>query len=119
MSNDPKTDLIYAILAMDSYNRGYGFGITDLPSSGKIGSYQITRQSDVQVGSTARTAGFYAIAYKNAATDETVISYRGTDVKYPFYNSSSTMGGSDVDNGYGIATGHSQSPQFLPLHALP
>jgi hypothetical protein len=26
MSNDPKADLIYAILSMDSYNRGYGFG---------------------------------------------------------------------------------------------
>jgi hypothetical protein len=30
MSNDPKADLIYAILAMDSYNRGYGSGITEL-----------------------------------------------------------------------------------------
>jgi hypothetical protein len=30
MSNDPKTDLIYAILTMDSYNRGYGSGIKDL-----------------------------------------------------------------------------------------
>lgn len=28
MSNDPQADLIYAILAMDSYNRGYGSGIT-------------------------------------------------------------------------------------------
>ena len=27
MSNDPKIDLIYAILAMDGYNRGYGSGI--------------------------------------------------------------------------------------------
>ena len=24
MSNDPKADLIYAILSMDSYNRDYG-----------------------------------------------------------------------------------------------
>jgi hypothetical protein len=30
MANDPKTDLIYAILTMDSYNRGYGSGIKDL-----------------------------------------------------------------------------------------
>lgn len=27
MSLDPKADLIYAILALDSYNRGYGSGI--------------------------------------------------------------------------------------------
>jgi hypothetical protein len=49
MTNDAKTDLIYAILAMDSYNRGYGFGISSLPSSGNIGSYQITRQSGITV----------------------------------------------------------------------
>ena len=27
MSDDPQADLIYAILAMDSYNRGYGSSI--------------------------------------------------------------------------------------------
>jgi hypothetical protein len=27
MSNDPKADLIYALLTLDSYNRGYGVGI--------------------------------------------------------------------------------------------
>ena len=27
MSNDPGADLIYVILAMDSYNRGYGSGV--------------------------------------------------------------------------------------------
>jgi hypothetical protein len=29
MSNDPKADLVYALLVMDSYNRGYGPGTTD------------------------------------------------------------------------------------------
>jgi hypothetical protein len=33
MSNDPKADLIYAILTMDSYNRGYGSGISNLDVS--------------------------------------------------------------------------------------
>lgn len=79
MSNDPKADLIYAILAMDSYNRGYGSGIKDLGETGsqaRIGAYSIL-QNISQSG--WQSAGFYAIAYRNAATDEVVISYRGTD----------------------------------------
>jgi hypothetical protein len=90
MPNDPKADLIYAILAMDSYNRGYGSGITNLlvpefdtngnpTSTIKIGNYSIARQSNTATTSTAFNAGFYAIAYKNGT--ETVISYRGTDNK--------------------------------------
>ena len=67
MSNDPKTDLIYAILAMDSYNRGYGFGIKNLPVSGDIGKYSILTDASNELDSAAVfTAGFYAIAYKNA-----------------------------------------------------
>lgn len=76
MSNDPQADLIYAILAMDSYNRGYGLGIQDLPSQGFLGNYQIYRQSNVAVGSDEFNAGFYAIAYQDAAGN-VVISYRG------------------------------------------
>ncbi len=45
MSNDPKIDLIYAILAMDSYNRGYGSGITglDADTTARIGRYSIAQ----------------------------------------------------------------------------
>ena len=35
MSDDPQADLIYAILAMDSYNRGYGSSISGLNVSAK------------------------------------------------------------------------------------
>lgn len=43
MASDPKTDLIYAILAIDSYNRGYGTGIRGLrdTTTSKIGNYTI------------------------------------------------------------------------------
>jgi hypothetical protein len=108
MSNDPKTDLIYAILAMDSYNRGYGSGIKDLAASGptaKVGSWSIqTTATDELDGSF--TAGFYAIAYSNGT--DTVISYRGTDTN----TDSATQGGSDARNGYGIALGATQGNSF-------
>jgi hypothetical protein len=52
MANDPKTDLIYAILTMDSYNRGYGSGIKDLGTgaSVRIGNYSIAQDlSDTEL----------------------------------------------------------------------
>ncbi len=78
MSNDPKTDLIYAVLAMDSYNRGYGSGISGLldNTTSEIGGYTIY---DSKGDAQAFNVGFYAIAYRNTATNEVVISYRGTD----------------------------------------
>lgn len=60
MANDPKGDLIYAILSMDSYNRGYGKGILDLNESGKIGEYDI-REFGLGEQDGWFTAGFYAI----------------------------------------------------------
>lgn len=78
MPNDPKLDLIYAILSMDSYNRGYGAEINNLDIDfgvTKIGNYTI--QSD-RSDLLAQAAGFYAIAYQNAAGN-IVIAYRGTD----------------------------------------
>lgn len=110
MSNDPKADLIYAILTMDSYNRGYGSGISDLGTGTtvRIGGFSIV-QDIAQTGWF--NAGFYAIAYKNGA--DTVIAYRGTDVKGPF--ASATKGGSDPLNGYSIALGGTpDSSSILP-----
>lgn len=101
MSNDANADLIYALLALDSYNRGYGSGISGLDSEGvdaKIGNYSII-QNISQAG--WETAGFYALAYKKG--NEVVVSFRGTDS-----NSDRTAdgaGGSDLENGYGIALG--------------
>ncbi|MEJ2410926.1 MAG: hypothetical protein P8Y48_16900 [Novosphingobium sp.] len=106
MSNDPKaqakSDLIYAILALDSYNRGYCTGIGGLPEEGQIGSFTVGSNTD-QTG--WKDAGFYAIAYKNLDTGEVVISYRGTDAKL-FGNDQ--IGGSDPVNAYGLALGNTQ-----------
>ena len=83
MSNDPKVDLIYAILAMDAYNRGYGSGISDLGQNGKIGNWTIAANSsvlrDLKGDRLDQPAGFYALAYKHADTGAVVISYRGTN----------------------------------------
>jgi hypothetical protein len=87
-------DLFMAILSMDSYNRGYGAGIT-LPDSPKIGNATIINTgpaSDAWV-----TAGFYAAAYETDYGN--VISYRGTNINngLPAYN--------DVVNGWAFAAG--------------
>ena len=105
MSNDPKADLIYAILAMDSYNRGYGFGIKGLEERGskaRIGGY-IIGQDVNQTGWF--NAGFYALAYRKGS--ETVISYRGTDVKGPL--DSAARGGITV-TAYFIPASRSAAP---------
>ena len=107
MANDPKDDLIYAIMTMDSYSRGYGTGITDLLESGNLGLYFIREfGSDEQIDWF--DTGFYGIAYKKGG--EVVIAFRGTDVKFPGIDSS-TMGGNDPQYGYGIALGRTDTAQ--------
>jgi hypothetical protein len=68
-------DLFMAILAMDSYNRGYDPGISISGTS--IGNATLRLQSDVQANSAERAAGFFAQSY--TWNGQTVISYRGTD----------------------------------------
>lgn len=71
--------LMHAILAMDSYNRGYNEGIVGLGGIGsQIGNATVLQQSNVNAGSEEFTAGFYAVAYNFGG--QTVISYRGTEV---------------------------------------
>ena len=79
MAESCKSDLIHAILSMDSYNRGYGSGINGLDVSGTIGQFSL-RAANPQEQLDWFNAGFYAIAYRNTATNEVVISYRGTDL---------------------------------------
>lgn len=74
-------EVFLSLLALDSYNRGYGQTVFGLPASGSIGRADINRDSLV-LGSTSagrvdEAAGFYAIAYE--WDNETVISYRGTN----------------------------------------
>jgi hypothetical protein len=82
-------DLFLAILAMDSYNRGYGTGLNDggandpdgLGVSGSIGTATIAQDSSTLLDASGNrldvAAGFYAVAYETQYG--TVISYRGTD----------------------------------------
>jgi hypothetical protein len=89
-------ELFLAILSMDSYNRGYGTGLTFKKASTQIGKAQIiTFPNNVSTGWEA--AGFYALAYNMTGvagftSGERVISYRGTNFDYgdsvsAFFNS--------------------------------
>ena len=73
-------DLFYAILAMDSYNRGYGTGVGGLYSAAgtRIGNASIRGDAVTLLSQgDAENADFYAIAYN--LYGQTVISYRGSD----------------------------------------
>ncbi|MES2677610.1 MAG: calcium-binding protein, partial [Pseudomonadota bacterium] len=78
-NNITNKTLLNAILAMDSYNRGYGEKVKDLPSTKgtKIGNAVIQKQSEINPTSSEVNASFYAISYTH--NNETIISYRGTD----------------------------------------
>ncbi len=74
------SELFKAILALDSYNRGYNQGI--ILNGTQIGSATISTDSAIlgKIAGTVRwdvNSNFYAIAYSYAGG--TVISYRGTD----------------------------------------
>lgn len=84
------SDLMFAILSLDSYNRGYGAGIADggpndtdgLGESGEIGNATLKTRAELNISDAEyarwQAAGFYAIAY-DVPDIGTVISYRGTD----------------------------------------
>lgn len=93
-------DLFMAILAMDSYNRGYNAGINLSPSATHIGSARI----DSSLADT--NASFFAQAYNWNA--RTIISYRGTDQAFPSWQNG-TFG--DIWNGWGVGGGSFIDPQ--------
>ena len=72
-------ELLYAILSMDSYNRGYEPGITGLGGENSLIGTAMVRKDATQLlnPGEAQAAGFYAVAYDTEYG--TVISYRGTD----------------------------------------
>lgn len=115
MTIDPKSSLFQAILAMDSYNRGYLSGV-DLNVKDANGN--IVQASDA-IGRTlgavtiydtkgdaiAQNAGFYAIAYQYSDGSVTV-SYRGTDQ----FLAAGDVGG-DILNAYGVGAQSADVPQ--------
>ena len=95
------SELMLAILAMDSYNRGYNQGISGLGGTGTlIGTAVLGASSNTAERSDAVAASFFAQAY--TWNGQTVISYRGTD-----------QPGLDYENGFGIGQGIQLSPQGL------
>lgn len=76
-------DVFLSLLALDSYNRGYGQNVGGLLESGQIGTVNIVTRSSIfgeqsdAVFARWQAAGFYAIAYEWQG--ETIISYRGTN----------------------------------------
>jgi hypothetical protein len=101
-------DLFLAILSMDSYNRGYGFGVGRLSETGSLGrAILLAATSEQQQG--WQSAGFYALAYDMTgmadggqfADGERVISYRGSDEGRA----------QDIIYGYGTALGWPLSEQ--------
>ncbi len=84
------TRVFQAILAMDSYNRGYGANVNGLSQTlgTMIGTASIIGNAEDAAG-VAEAAGFYASAYNWNGSN--VISYRGTNPDFgsitDFYNS--------------------------------
>jgi hypothetical protein len=94
--------LLNAILAMDSYNRGYNEGLllgTTFTGITQIGNATVFLQD---VDASAQDSGFYAIAYKyvDPITSQTqvIIAYRGTDEDI-------TPTAKDVVHGYPVGIG--------------
>ena len=103
MSTSP--ELMYAILAMDAYNRGYNPGIAGLGGMGsQIGTATVGEDAETLLSQgTAVAAGFYAVAYQ--WNGDTIISYRGTDNNFSIPWTDDPEGGSDLWNGYGTGAG--------------
>ena len=103
------SELMNAILAMDSYNRGYNPGISGLGGEGSaIGTATVKKDATQLLDAgVAEAAGFYAVAYQ--WNDDSIISYRGTD--NPGLWADEIAGGSDVWNGYGIGVGSPYAEQ--------
>jgi hypothetical protein len=83
-------DLFRAILALDSYNRGYKAGVT-LGSNTQIGT--ATLRNDISLPTDYQSASFFAQAHTWNGT--TVISFRGTDKAFPSWQNG-TLG--DFEN---------------------
>ena len=105
-------DVFLSLLALDSYNRGYGQNVGGLTNSGMIGNATILRQSNITENPDEVQAGFYAIAYQWQG--QTVISYRGTN--FPKEVTLSEVNDAidkDIGEGWSIFTGLGSNSQPL------
>ncbi|WP_374142184.1 calcium-binding protein [Sphingomonas sp.] len=85
MNNSMNNDVLMALLAMDSYNRGPRPGINDLLGVQTLGSVALI-STPASFQTDWANAGFFAVAYRlekgegDQKTSQTFISYRGTDI---------------------------------------
>jgi Ca2+-binding RTX toxin-like protein len=113
LSSSLNTNVFQAILAMDSYNRGYGANVNGLSQTlgTMIGTASIIRNAEDAAG-VAEAAGFYASAYNWNGSK--VISYRGTNFDYSldsveaFVNSPAVR---DAWNGWSLGAGFAPASQ--------
>lgn len=112
MTIDPR--LMYAILSMDAYNRGYDAGIQiaepENPVDQQLGSARIITTSSALVDGNGNPnidddIGFYAIAY--TYNGETIISFRGTNDKPTLFNPITD----DMYHGWSLGGGNTDSEQ--------
>jgi Protein of unknown function (DUF2974) len=104
VTDDQKHELMLAILAMDSYNQGYGAGLVH-GATNIGGSIKFTPENADE--SNWQTTGFYAASY-NLTDGTTVISYRGTDAS-PDYTKGWVIAVGDIADG-------TQAPQALEFY---
>ena len=101
-----------AILAMDSYNRGFGAGVSGLSQAAgtQIGIATVIRNSEDPDGA-AQAAGFYAYAY--SWNGETIISYRGTNLDFSQDGASffARPAVRDIWNGWSLGAGFADASQ--------
>jgi hypothetical protein len=74
-------ELFFAILSLDSYNRGYDPGVVGLGGLlSAVGNVVLLTDSETlpETSGIGEAASFYAVAYQDASGN-IVISYRGTD----------------------------------------
>jgi hypothetical protein len=100
-------DLFLSILALDSYNRGYGAGVTGLGDEDNtlLGSAKIINRNG---DPAAQAKGFYGIAYEWEG--KKVISYRGTD-NYGL-TTDPAAGATDLLNGWTAGLGYTGASQL-------
>ena len=107
-------DLFKAILALDSYNRGYDEGINLPDTLGRIGNAEILRDSLQRLGAASADSGFYASSYDwtHEGITETVISYRGTDRPNPLAAANDFWSGWTIGAGFNTASQAQLAIQF-------
>ncbi len=120
-------DLFLAILALDSYNRGYNPGLSGLLDAAgtQIGTARIVKTAE-DPGGIAKSASFYAVAYDVSnvpgfAVGDKVISYRGTEFDANIWQD--ILFGWSLSLGFGDASEAQLAKKFytdvthLPLYA--